>query len=130
MKEIIAFSDFSHNPGDRDAAGKDRSRVSPTPPSRAIEPDRGARHLSYAGLVAIELEHANANPDHSGGCGARARRLQRQSGGQSLVAEGLPGVRRPIRGHQSLRSHQLRAEPNRAWRWRPLSAGRATKAAA
>jgi hypothetical protein len=41
-----------------------------------------------AGLVSIEREDANADPDHPGGCGARALRLQRQSGGQSLVAEG------------------------------------------
>ena len=32
----------------------------------------------------VELEDANADPDHSGFCGARALRLQRQSGDQSL----------------------------------------------
>ena len=30
-----------------------------------------------AGLVSIALEDANADPDHPGGCGARALRLQR-----------------------------------------------------
>ena len=64
----------------------------------------------------IELEDANADPDDPGGCGARALRLQRQSGGQSLVA--LP--RRGCRGLQSLRSHQLRTEPNWDRRRRPL----------
>ena len=98
----------------------------PGAPSCAMEPDRRLRQaLLCAGLVSIELEDANADPNHSGGCGAGARRLQRQSGGQSLVAAALPGLRRPLRGLQSLRSHQLRTEQHRA-RWRPLRAGSAT----
>jgi len=52
---------------------------------------------------------------------ALAYRLQRQSGGQSLVADGLRGLRRPLGGPQSLQSHQLRTEQHRAGR--ALSAG-------
>ena len=52
---------------------------------------------------------------------ALAYRLQRQSGGQSLVADGLRGLRRPLGGPQSLQSHQLRTEQHRARR--ALSAG-------
>ena len=50
------------------------------------------------------------------GCNANQER-------QSLVAYGLPSLGRPIRGDQSLRSHQLRAEQHRARRRRPLRAG-------
>ena len=41
----------------------------------SIEPERRARHLLCAGLVSIELEDANADPDHPDGYGARALRL-------------------------------------------------------
>ena len=68
----------------------------------------------------MELEDANADPDHSGFCGARALRLQRQSGDQSLRT----GEPLRERSHlQSLQSLQLRAEQRRD---RPLSAGSAT----
>jgi hypothetical protein len=91
----------------------------PAPPSCAIEPDRRLRQtLLCAGLVSIELEDANADPDHSGFCGARA--LQRQSGDQSLRTG------EPLRERsqlQSLQSLQLRAEQRRD---RPLRAGSAT----
>jgi hypothetical protein len=60
----------------------------------------------------VELEERkNADPDHPRGCGVRALRLQRESTGQSLV------VLRRGSGLQSLRSLQLRTEPNRE---RPL----------
>ena len=75
-----------------------------------------------AGLVSIELEDANADPDHSGFCGARALRLQRQSGDQS------PRTGEPLRERsqlQSVQSLELRAEQRRD---RPLRAGNATKA--
>jgi hypothetical protein len=72
------------------------------------------------------LEGAHPVPRHPRGRGVRACRLQRQSGGQSLVAAGLAGVRWPLRGGQSLRSHQLRTEQHRTWR-RPLGAGRASR---
>ena len=39
-------------------------------------------------FVSIEREDANADPHHPGNCGARARRLQCQSGGQYVVADG------------------------------------------
>jgi hypothetical protein len=55
-----------------------------------------------------------------GDCGAPLR-LQRQSGGQSLVADGLPDLRRSLRGHQSLQSHQLRPEQHWPRRRRPLA---------
>src|ERR1700728_409484 len=72
--------------------------------------------LLCAGLVSIELEDANADPDPSSFCGARALRLQRQSGDQSL------GTGEPLRERsqlQSLQSLQLRAEQRRH---RPLKA--------
>src|SRR5271166_6865484 len=48
-----------------------------------------------------DWRNANADPDHPDGCGARALRMQRQSGGQRFVALPL----RYRRGLQSLRSH-------------------------
>src|SRR3984885_7179727 len=96
-------------------------RTQPRQPPPPIEPDRRLRHtLLCAGLVSIELEDANADPDHSGFCGARALRLQRQSVDQSL------GTGEPLRGRsqlQSLQSLQLRAKQRRH---RPLRAGSAT----
>jgi hypothetical protein len=50
------------------------------------------------------------------GRSACPHRLQRQSGDQSLAAAALPGLRRPLRGLQSLQSHQLRTEQHRARR--------------
>jgi hypothetical protein len=60
--------------------------------------------------ASIELEDANADPDRSHFCGARARRLQRQSGDQSLRT----GEPLRERSHlQSLQSLELRAEQRR-----------------
>jgi hypothetical protein len=94
----------------------------------AIEPDRRPGHALWcAGLDSIELDDANADPNHSGFCGVRARRLQRQSAGQPFVAAALPGLRRPLHGLQSLQSHQLRTKQHRDRRG-PLRASSATKA--
>src|SRR5579863_2515059 len=41
-------------------------------------------------FVSIELEDANADPHHPGSCGARAHRLQRQSG-VNLSSQTAPG---------------------------------------
>src|ERR1700729_451995 len=86
------------------------------------------------GRLPLRIDQTNVPPAGSNGSGsARAvprlcrgrsaspHRLQRQSGDQSLVAAALPGLRRPLRGLQSLRSHQLRTEQHRARRWWPLN---------
>ena len=64
-----------------------------------------------------ELGSARALPRLCRGRSACPHRLQRQSGGQSLVADGLP-VFSPATtwGLQSLQSHQLRTEQHRARR--------------
>jgi hypothetical protein len=57
-----------------------------------LSPHRGVRLKLPRGAlgldVSVEFEDANVDP---GGCGARTRWLQRQSGVQSLVADGLQG---------------------------------------
>jgi hypothetical protein len=69
-------------------------------------PLAGSNELGSAPAVARRCHGGVACP----------RRLQRQSGGQSLVADGPLGLRRSLRGQQSLQSHQLRTEQHRARR--------------
>src|ERR1700722_8477800 len=81
------IADFSDSDLARPAAAIDSVNESPGRPAReaawscTLDLDRQA-HLALlcAGLVSMELEDANADPDPSGFSGAHALRLQRQSG--------------------------------------------------
>jgi hypothetical protein len=89
------IADFSDSDLARPAAAIDSVNESAGRPAReaawSCTLDLIARYTPLscnAGLVSIELEDANANPDPSGLGGARTRRLQRQSGDQSLLTSG------------------------------------------